>query len=77
MTILDVQMPDVDGRTVLPQIRAIDPHAPVILLTGAGTEALEKQARELGVTEFLAKEFSLHEPGAGAESGAEPTRPTC
>jgi DNA-binding response OmpR family regulator len=64
VTILDFEMPDMDGLEVLRQIRAIDPHAPVIMLTGAGTEALEKQARELGVTDFLAKGFSLHEVGA-------------
>ena len=64
VTILDFEMPDIDGLEVLRQIRAIDPHAPVIMLTGAGTEAREKQARELGVTDFLAKGFSLHELGA-------------
>jgi DNA-binding response OmpR family regulator len=64
VTILDFEMPDIDGLEVLRQIRAIDPHAPVIMLTGAGTEAREKQARELGVTDFLAKGFSLHEVGA-------------
>ncbi|HKO31400.1 MAG TPA: response regulator [Nitrospiraceae bacterium] len=64
VTILDFNMPDLDGLEVLRQIRAIDPHAPVIMLTGAGTEAREKQARELRVTDFLAKGFSLHEIGA-------------
>jgi DNA-binding response OmpR family regulator len=64
VTILDFEMPDIDGLEVLRQIGAIDPHAPVIMLTGAGTEAREKQARELGVTDFLAKGFSLHELGA-------------
>ena len=64
VTILDFEMPDIDGLEVLRQIRAIAPHAPVIMLTGAGTEAREKQARELGVTDFLAKGFSLHELGA-------------
>lgn len=63
-TILDFEMPDMDGLAVLRQIREIDPRAPVIMLTGAGTEAREKQARELGVTDFLAKGFSLHEIGA-------------
>ena len=52
VTILDFEMPDIDGLEVLRQIRAIDPHAPVIMLTGAGTEAREKQARELGVMEI-------------------------
>jgi DNA-binding response OmpR family regulator len=64
VTILDFEMPDMDGLAVLRQIREIDPRAPVIMLTGAGTEAREKQARELGVTDFLAKGFSLHEVGA-------------
>ena len=64
LTILDFNMPEIDGLEVLRQIRAIDPHAPVIMLTGAGTEAREKQARELGVTAFIAKGFSLHELGA-------------
>ena len=63
VTILDFEMPDMDGLAVLRQIREIDPHAPVIMLTGAGTDVLEKQARELGVTDFLAKGFSLHELG--------------
>ena len=64
VTILDFEMPDIDGLEVLRQIRAIDPHAPVIMLTGAGTEVREKQARELGVSDFLSKGFSLHELGA-------------
>ena len=67
VTILDFEMPDMDGLAVLRQIRAIDPHAPVIMLTGGGTEAREKQAGELGVTEFLAKGFSLHELGAAVK----------
>lgn len=64
VTILDFEMPDINGLDVLRQIREIAPHAPVIMLTGAGTEVREKQARELGVTDFLAKGFSLHELGA-------------
>lgn len=64
VTILDFEMPNIDGLEVLRQIRAIDPHAPVIMLTGAATEEREKQARELGAIGFLAKGFSLHELGA-------------
>jgi DNA-binding response OmpR family regulator len=64
VTILDFEMPDMDGLAVLREIRAIDPQAPVIMLTGAGTDERKRQARELGVTEFLAKGFSLHELGA-------------
>lgn len=63
VTILDFEMPDMDGLAVLRAIRAVDPQAPVIMLTGAGSDERKKQARALGVTEFLAKGFSLHELG--------------
>ncbi|MGH7206854.1 MAG: response regulator [Nitrospiraceae bacterium] len=64
LTILDLNLPDINGIDVLREIRSVDPHAPVIILTGAGTEALENQARALGVTDFLQKGFSLHALGA-------------
>jgi DNA-binding response OmpR family regulator len=64
VTILDFEMPEMDGLAVLKEIRGIDPQAPVIMLTGAGTEERETRARALGVTDFLAKGFSLHELGA-------------
>lgn len=60
ITILDLGLPDLNGIEVLRQIRVAAPQAAVIILTGAGTEAMEKQARELGVTDFLQKGFSLH-----------------
>ena len=55
ITILDLNMPGLDGIAVLKAIRAIDPKATVMIFTGSGTEAAEAQARELGVTEFLHK----------------------
>ena len=58
-TLLDLHMPGMDGIEVLKQIRAIDPQAGVIMLTGRGTDVLEIQARELGVTDFLSKGLSL------------------
>nr|MBI3611967.1 response regulator [Nitrospirota bacterium] len=54
-TLLDLQMPGMDGIEVLQQIRAIDPHAGVIMLTGGATDTLEIRARGLGVTDFLRK----------------------
>lgn len=47
ITLLDLQMPDMNGIAVLKQIRAIDPKAAVMVLTGGGTDDLENQAREL------------------------------
>jgi DNA-binding response OmpR family regulator len=54
-TLLDLCMPEMDGIEVLQQIRKIDSAAPVIVLTGAGTDALEIRARGLGVTDFMQK----------------------
>jgi DNA-binding response OmpR family regulator len=58
VTLLDLNMPGMDGLTVLKRLRAIDGHAAVVVLTGGGTEQLENQARQLGVTDFLKKGFS-------------------
>ena len=59
VTILDLRMPQMDGLTVLKEIRAFDPHAPVIILGGGATEAQENQARTLRVTDFIRKGLSL------------------
>ncbi len=58
--VLDLKMPEMDGLTVLRQIKNLDPGKPVIILTGAGTAQAEQQVRALGVTEYVEKEFSLH-----------------
>jgi CheY-like chemotaxis protein len=58
-TVLDLRMPEMDGLTVLKEIRAIEPHAPVIMLGGGATEKQEDQARALCVTDFLRKGLSL------------------
>lgn len=59
VTLLDLRMPEMDGLTVLKEIRAMDPHAPVIILGGGATEVQENQARALRVTDFIRKGLSL------------------
>jgi len=59
VTILDLHMPEMDGLTVLKEIRAHDPHAPVVILGGGATEDQENQARGLRVTDFIRKGLSL------------------
>lgn len=58
-TLLDLHMPGMDGIEVLQEIRKTNPDAPVIMLTGTGTDALESRARGLGVTDFLRKGLPL------------------
>ncbi len=57
--ILDLNLPDMNGIEVLRQIRAYDEQFPVIILTGAGTETLEQEGKQLGISDFLVKGFSL------------------
>ncbi len=59
VTVLDLRMPEMDGLTVLKEIRAYDPYAPVVILGGGATEEQENQARELRVTDFIRKGLSL------------------
>jgi DNA-binding NtrC family response regulator len=63
VVVLDLKMPEIDGVTVLHQVRSFNPGQPVIVLTGAGTPEMELQVRALGVSEFVEKEFSLHRLG--------------
>ena len=63
VVVLDLKMPEMDGVTVLQQIRSLNFDQPVIILTGAATPEMEQQVRALGVTEFVEKEFSFHHLG--------------
>ncbi|MGH9427594.1 MAG: response regulator, partial [Terriglobia bacterium] len=58
-TLLDLQMPDMDGLEVLRRIRALDPRASVMILTAWGSEDLELAARQLGAVDFLSKALSM------------------
>jgi DNA-binding NtrC family response regulator len=63
VVVLDLKMPEMDGLAVLKEIRRVDLKLPVIILTGAWTVEAEQNVRALGVTEFVEKEFSLHQLG--------------
>src|SRR2546426_900376 len=68
-TMLDLRMPQMDGLEVLKHIRAIDTKAAVMILTAWGSDAMELQARKLGVTDFLSKSLSLDTIVASLQRG--------
>jgi DNA-binding response OmpR family regulator len=58
--VLDVMMPRLSGLDVLERIRANETtkDVPCIILTAAGEEEYEREARKSGATAFLTKPFS-------------------
>ena len=57
--LLDLNMPGMNGLTVLERIRSRNPGQRVLILTGGATPKMEQQIRALGVAEIVKKEFPL------------------
>jgi len=53
--VLDIRMPEMDGIRALEEIRKIDPHVSVIMLTGYGTLLTAQQAMLAGANQYLRK----------------------
>jgi phosphoserine phosphatase RsbU/P len=57
----DIMMPEMDGIGLLRAIRALDPTAAVILMTGYGNEEVLLEALRGGAVNFFKKPFDFHE----------------
>ncbi|MEX2281827.1 MAG: response regulator [Gemmatimonadota bacterium] len=53
--VMDIRMPEMDGIRALQELRKIDPHVSVIMLTGYGTLATAQQAMVAGANQYLRK----------------------
>ncbi|MFH1057677.1 MAG: sigma-54 dependent transcriptional regulator [Pseudomonadota bacterium] len=71
VVLLDLRMPDIDGMTVLRQIREQDPQAVVIVITGHGSIHTAVEAMKLGAFDFLPKPFSPDELRGAVEKAQE------
>lgn len=58
IVLCDVMMPHISGLTLLAEIMQIDPHIPVIMITGHGDVAMAVNAVKIGATDFLEKPVS-------------------
>jgi two-component system alkaline phosphatase synthesis response regulator PhoP len=60
LVVLDLMMPRLSGLDVLDTIRSSEKwkDLPCIILTAAGQEEYEREARESGATDFITKPFS-------------------
>jgi DNA-binding NtrC family response regulator len=57
----DIFMPDLDGISVIQELRRSRPSMPIILMTAQGSVELAVQAVAEGATEFIAKPFEVRE----------------
>lgn len=55
LVVTDLQMPDMDGLSLLAALRRDLPNVPVILMTAAGSEELAIQALRLGAASYVPK----------------------
>src|SRR5260370_38874648 len=59
--VMDIRMPGLSGIEGLRQIREIDPHLSVIMLTGFGALETAKEAVRLGANDYISKPFDARE----------------
>ena len=72
--VMDIRMPGVSGIEGLRQIREIDPHLSVIMLTGFGALETAKEALRLGANDYISKPFDAHEMQQIIDRNVERTR---
>jgi DNA-binding NtrC family response regulator len=58
MVFTDIRMPGMDGLDMAARMKKSYPEMPVVVITGNGTEANERQANDLGLAGFLRKPLS-------------------
>lgn len=59
LVLLDFKMPDMNGVEALKKIRSLDEKTRIVMLTGMGTEELEREARLSGASGFLRKSLGI------------------
>ena len=64
LLILDLNLPQLDGLSLLRKLRPLRPHLPVLVLTGLTGIEDRVQVLDSGADDFLTKPFSLFELGA-------------
>ena len=65
--VLDLNMPGIDGRSLLRQLRILHPTLPVVVFSGLSTEEIEQEMLNQGATACIPKAFSLHQLGSALQ----------
>ena len=61
LVLMDLVLPQLDGITAISDIRAFDPDARIVIVSGLLDEGTRLQASQLGVAGFLRKPFTPRE----------------
>jgi DNA-binding response OmpR family regulator len=61
VVLLDLRLPDINGKTVLRKMIALKPQLPVVVVSAADDRANRVQCFELGAADFVAKPFDVAE----------------
>ena len=65
--VLDLNMPGIDGRGILRQLRILYPTLPVVVFSGHSTEEIEQEMLNQGATACIQKAFSLDQLGSALQ----------
>lgn len=72
--VMDIRMPEMDGIRALEELRKIDPHVSVIMLTGYGTLLTAQQAMVGGANQYLRKPPDIAELIEAVRKQSQATR---
>jgi CheY-like chemotaxis protein len=70
--VLDLDMPGIDGRSILGQLRILHPTLPVVVFSGHSTEEVEQEMLNHGATACIQKAFSLDQLGLALQEVLPP-----
>src|SRR5690606_37116583 len=59
--LLDLMLPDMNGYQVCEQVRRLDAHVPIVMLTARSQEADKIRGLDAGADDYVTKPFSLGE----------------
>ena len=65
--VLDLNMPRIDGRSLLRQLRILHPTLPVVVFSGLTTDEIEQEMLNQGATACIQKAFSLDQLGSALQ----------
>src|SRR4029077_14829292 len=65
--VLDLNMPGIDGRSILRQVRILHPTLPVVVFSGLKTAEIDQEMLNQGATACIQKAFSLDQLGSALQ----------